>query len=75
MTDLQNRRDFLKTTAAAAGALSLGLTGTSSCAGGGGPPAPMTILLSPYDPDVEEGLAIAIEAQKRYRGALRELAK
>ncbi len=33
------------------------------------------ILLSPYDPDVEEGLAIAIEAQKRYRGALRELAK
>ena len=33
------------------------------------------ILLSPYDPDVEEGLAIAIEAQKRYRDALRELAK
>ena len=33
------------------------------------------ILLSPYDPDVEEGLAIAIEAQKRYQGALRELAK
>ncbi|MYG80877.1 MAG: AbrB family transcriptional regulator [Gemmatimonadetes bacterium] len=33
------------------------------------------ILLSPYDPDVEEGLAIAIEAQKRYREALRELAK
>ena len=33
------------------------------------------ILLSPYDPDVEDGLAIAIEAQKRYRGALRELAK
>ena len=33
------------------------------------------ILLSPYDPDVEEGLAIAIEAQKRYRDALRELAR
>ena len=33
------------------------------------------ILLTPYDPDVEEGLAIAVEAQKRYQGALRELAK
>ncbi len=33
------------------------------------------ILLSPYDPEVEEGLAIAVEAQKRYRRALRELAK
>ncbi len=33
------------------------------------------ILLSPYDPEVEEGLAIAIEAQKRYRKALRELAE
>ncbi len=33
------------------------------------------ILLSPYDSDVEDGLAIAIEAQKRYRCALRELAK
>ena len=33
------------------------------------------ILLSPYDPVVEEGLAIAIEAQKRYRDALRQLAK
>ena len=33
------------------------------------------ILLSPYDADVEEGLAIAAEAQKRYRSALRELAK
>ncbi len=33
------------------------------------------ILLSPYNPDVEEGLAIAAEAQKRYQGALRELAK
>jgi putative addiction module antidote len=33
------------------------------------------ILLSPYDANVEEGLAIAGEAQKRYRRALRELAK
>lgn len=33
------------------------------------------ILLSPYDPEVEEGLSIAIEAQKRYRKALRELAE
>lgn len=33
------------------------------------------ILLSPYDLDVEEGLALAAEAQKRYRRALRELAK
>jgi len=33
------------------------------------------ILLTPYDPDVEEGLAIAAETQKRYRNALRELAK
>ncbi|MYE71630.1 MAG: AbrB/MazE/SpoVT family DNA-binding domain-containing protein [Gemmatimonadetes bacterium] len=33
------------------------------------------ILLSPYDADVEEGLAIAAKAQKRYRRALRELAK
>ena len=33
------------------------------------------ILLSPYDPDVEEGLAIGAEAAKRYRNALRELAK
>lgn len=33
------------------------------------------ILLSPYDPEVEEGLAIAVGAQKRYRRALRELAK
>lgn len=33
------------------------------------------ILLSPYDPDVEEGLSIAAEAQKRYQGALRELGK
>ena len=33
------------------------------------------ILLTPYDPDVEEGLAIAAEAQKTYRTALRKLAK
>jgi putative addiction module antidote len=33
------------------------------------------ILLSPYDPDVEDGLAIAADAQKRYQNALRELAK
>ena len=33
------------------------------------------ILLSPYHLDVEEGLAIAAEAQKRYRNALRALAR
>jgi len=33
------------------------------------------ILLTPYDPDVEEGLVIAAETQKRYQNALRELAK
>lgn len=33
------------------------------------------ILLSPYDPTVEEGLEIAAAAAKRYRNALRELAK
>ena len=33
------------------------------------------ILLTPYDPEVEEGLALAAEAQKRYQGALRKLAK
>ena len=33
------------------------------------------ILLSPYDPDVEEGLEIAAEILKRYQNALRELAK
>jgi len=33
------------------------------------------ILLSPFDPDLAEGLTIAAEAQKQYRGALRELAK
>lgn len=33
------------------------------------------ILLTPYDPDVEAGLAIAAEAAKTYRNALRELAR
>ena len=33
------------------------------------------ILLSPYDPDVEEGLEIAAKMQGRFRNALRELAK
>ena len=33
------------------------------------------IVLSPYDPEVEAGLKIAIEAQATYRNALRELAR
>ena len=33
------------------------------------------ILLTPYDPDVEDGLAAAGRAAKKYRNALRELAK
>ena len=33
------------------------------------------ILLTPYDPDVEHALAIAGKAAKRYRNALRELAR
>ena len=33
------------------------------------------ILLTPYDPAIAEGLEIAAEAEKRYRNALRELAK
>jgi putative addiction module antidote len=33
------------------------------------------ILLSPYDPDVEAGLALAAGAAKKFRNALRELAK
>ena len=33
------------------------------------------ILLTSYDPDADDGLAIAVEAQKRYRRALRDLAK
>ena len=33
------------------------------------------ILLTPYDPDVEEGLALAADAAREFRNALRELAK
>jgi putative addiction module antidote len=33
------------------------------------------ILLSPFDATVERALAIAAEASKKYRNALRELAK
>jgi putative addiction module antidote len=33
------------------------------------------ILLTPYDPTTEKALGIAARAAKRYRGALRELAK
>jgi antitoxin MazE len=33
------------------------------------------LLLTPYDPDVEAGLAAAARAAKKYRNALRELAK
>lgn len=33
------------------------------------------ILLTPYDADVDEALSVAADAQKRFRGALRELAK
>ncbi len=33
------------------------------------------ILLTPYDPTLEAGLAAAAEAGKRFRNALRELAK
>jgi len=33
------------------------------------------ILLTPYDPAVEAGLAAAAEVGKRFRNALRELAK
>ena len=36
---------------------------------------PQGILLTPYDPVVDEGLKIAVEAEKRYQNALRELAK
>jgi putative addiction module antidote len=32
------------------------------------------ILLTPYDPDVEEGLAVAAHAARKFRNALRELA-
>ena len=33
------------------------------------------ILITPYDPDTEEALAIASRVARRYRNALRELAK
>lgn len=33
------------------------------------------LLLTPYDPDVEAGLKVAARAAKKYRNALRELAK
>ena len=33
------------------------------------------ILLTPYDPDVRAGLEVAAHAAKKYRNALRELAK
>ena len=33
------------------------------------------ILLTPYDPTTERALAIAARAAKRYRNALRQLAK
>jgi putative addiction module antidote len=33
------------------------------------------ILLTPYDPEIEEALAIAGKVSSRYRNALRELAK
>ena len=33
------------------------------------------ILLTPYDPDTEEALAIAAKVAGRYRNAMRELAK
>ncbi len=33
------------------------------------------ILLSPYDPAVEKALALAVKTAKKYRNALRQLAK
>lgn len=33
------------------------------------------LLLTPYNPDVEAGLKVAARAAKKYRNALRELAK
>ena len=33
------------------------------------------IILTPYDPETQEALAIAARAAKRYRNALRQLAK
>lgn len=45
MQSPQNRREFLKTTAAAAGAIGLGLPGPLACAPGDTRPSPMTILV------------------------------
>ena len=33
------------------------------------------ILLTPFDPDIEAGLAIAAKTAKKHRNALRELAR
>jgi putative addiction module antidote len=33
------------------------------------------ILITPYDPDFAEGMAIAEQVSRKYRNALRELAK
>jgi len=33
------------------------------------------ILLTPYDPDIERAMSVAAKTAKRYRNALRELAK
>ena len=33
------------------------------------------ILITPYDPQTEQALALAAEVSKKYRNALRELAK
>ncbi len=33
------------------------------------------ILLTPYDPETQKALEVAARAAKKYRGALRELAK
>lgn len=33
------------------------------------------ILLTPYDPETEAALAVASKVARKYRGALRELAK
>lgn len=33
------------------------------------------ILLTPFDPDIEAGLAIAAKTARKYRNALRELAR
>jgi bifunctional DNA-binding transcriptional regulator/antitoxin component of YhaV-PrlF toxin-antitoxin module len=33
------------------------------------------ILLTPYDPEAERALTVAAQAAKKYRNALRELAK